>query len=347
MKKISYILILSLILLIIPTGCTKEYTKSDIEQYVAETYSGIITDPFTVSEKPLEVEGEDKYTDKLWTVTVKGKNKITFHIIDDFHWGMESLTNSLRSDYHDIATELLYNEYKGETGFNLNKEEVEGGFTDVRLTADFKTLDELQGLIENCKKFTSYIKSSAYKPDAKLYFQFDNPLRNKVQGGYSVDDGDYPCYSSKITDKTYENIKNRYLLCCLDYRFEDLLAQFTEEDIKKALNNDDDFDRIALSDDGTEDGNLTIYPDLCASRFSYGISFGTLYEILCRENYDVTGNSWHYTFDDGNGNKYEISYDFCDYDFGESKIGYCYIKNGEKNSYGRIFLQSFYRKTGG
>ena len=80
------------------SGCTKDYGRNDIGDYVKER-CGIRS--FKVSKEPAEVTSdEDTYTDYLWTVTEKDGTE--FHVLDDYHWGMEALVNSLRTDYFSV-----------------------------------------------------------------------------------------------------------------------------------------------------------------------------------------------------------------------------------------------------
>ena len=91
-----------------------------------------------------------------------------------------------------------------------------------------------------------------------------------------------------------------------------------------------------------KEDNTTFYDDLCASQFGYGISFGTLYEILEREGFNVSGNNEHYSFADFNGNIYEISYDFINVDGKNDESNhYYYLKNGEPVKMAADFYNHF------
>ena len=81
------------------TGCTKEYTADDIKSYAKETLS---IRRVTVDIIPHEYKDEDGYTDILWTVKDK-KNNITFHVLDNTFYGVESVTNMLLDDYDDCV----------------------------------------------------------------------------------------------------------------------------------------------------------------------------------------------------------------------------------------------------
>ena len=71
---------------VITTGCVTEYDRDDIAEYVRGLgVDGVVSDSYTV------VEDEKGYDDRYWTVTLD--NGLTFHVIDDYGWGMESVSN--------------------------------------------------------------------------------------------------------------------------------------------------------------------------------------------------------------------------------------------------------------
>ena len=79
-------------------GCTKDYGRNDISDYVKET-CGIRR--FNVSRTSEKITSDkDEYTDYLWTVTEP--DGTVFHVLDDYHWGMEALVNTLKTDYFDV-----------------------------------------------------------------------------------------------------------------------------------------------------------------------------------------------------------------------------------------------------
>ncbi len=73
-------IILIAILMSLLSGCVEEYTKEDVRNYIIKEYG---FDNFTISDGPEEVEGEDGYTDLLWTITLDAEETIVFHVLDD------------------------------------------------------------------------------------------------------------------------------------------------------------------------------------------------------------------------------------------------------------------------
>lgn len=323
-------------------GCTTEYERSDIIQYVKDNYD---IKRFTVSKDYEEYEGKDGYTDKIWTVKVKGDDKLTFHVHDNFYWGMEALTNSLQDDYESVLVKYLYEEYDECELLELYTEEDKILYT--RLEGEFSDKDELQALFEEAGKFAEYIDERGYDVEFSVKFKHENPLRNRCE--YIVDDGDYNGYIGESDDleECYANACKEYLLTCLDYRFENQLSEFSDDEIEEAL--EDYRYCISISRKGETTDEYEYYEDLCASKYAYGVSFATLYEILVREGFDVSGDSWHYSFTGADGSIYEISYDFCDYDYYDDydysiRNGYYYMKNGEQVEMKAYFYNHFWTR---
>lgn len=318
------------------TGCVKEYEQKDIANYIRDTYD---IENFSVSKTYTVVEDTEGYEDRIWTVQMNQEPNLTFRVKDDYGWGMESVSNTLWSDYEEVVLEHLYKKYEGvmnELSFVSKDEE---SMRRCGFEGTYKNREELRKLHEEMREFYAYVLESEFEISAYAVFQMEHPLRN--QCAYVIDDGDYSRrYEEELTDEDLWEAEKEYLLTCLDYRFEEQIADFTQEEIAAAL---EDYPYCIFIE--REDGMAEKYLDLCANKYAYGISFATLYEILVREGIVVEGNNWHYSFVGADGNKYEISYDFCDYPYiessGEHNLGYYYLKNGQQVPMGAFFYNHF------
>jgi len=224
----------------------------------------------------------------------------------------------------------------------------------------YDNLEELEALFEEAEDFAEYAEECGYDIEFNISFRMENPLRDNCDKTF--DEGD--CNGSFSTDgnedfeKAYETAVDKCLLTSIVYRFEDKLAEFTDEEIKKAV--EACKYRVSVSDDGTDSGKFTFYEDLCGKMYTSAVTFGTLYEILVREGIEVMGDSWHYSFTGVDGSVYEISYDFCDYVYENNiykegtsyadmykddiKNGYYYIKDGEKVPMDYYYYNYFFEK---
>ena len=337
--KIVITLLLPVLLL---GGCRTEYDRGDIFQYLQEKYD---MPWFAVSKDPKKMTDEQGYTDYLWTVKLKDDSKLVFHVLDDTGWGMESVSNYLWTDFDDVVTCQRYEEYGGIPQFQLEviRDEVHDGMISSTLIASYETVQQLQQRFDALQEFSEFYEENGYETRFRVNIQMENPLRYRCK--YVVDDGDYISSSKEFTTDDYNKALRKYILTCMDYRFEEQLKQFTREEIAQALS---DYNYcLGIYRDGTEDGEPDYYTDLCANQYAYGVSFGTLYEILNREGRDITGNSWHYSFEGVDGCNYEISYDFCDYPFKTDEgtcNGYYFLKDGEKVPMAVYFYNHFTKR---
>lgn len=310
-----YKIIPFILLIVLLSGCTTKYEQKDIYDYVEEAYA---LEDVKVSKERTEITGEDGYTDYLWEITA---GDIKFHVLDDYYWGMEVLTNHLTDDYEDVMLKEYYDS-KILPHFTLDEKEEQGLYSN-QLVGKFHTKEELIQLYEELENFQTYVTQKGYDiPNSFSYhLQMQTPIRNNMLN-YIVDDGDSFGRVTEITEDEAEEAMTKYVQAYTDYHFNDLYEKFTEEEIIEAVSVSEY--RIAIIK-----GESTIfYEDLC-SRFGYGISFGALYEILEREGFDISGNNEHYSFVGLNGNIYEISYDFINVDgLNDESNHYYYLKNG-------------------
>ena len=94
-RILSAVLILAAVIL---SACTKDYKEEDVIKYIREELG---LSSYSVISGPEEVEGEDGYTDRIWTVSTKDFDlgeELVFHVCDDRYWGLEWVTNRMTDD---------------------------------------------------------------------------------------------------------------------------------------------------------------------------------------------------------------------------------------------------------
>lgn len=308
MKNRKKLLMCLIILLnVFHVGCVKDYSKEDVANYVKKKYS--IKSLKIVSEG-IPQEGEDGYTDTLWTI-YEEENDVTFHVLDNVTWGMETVTNYLLDDYED----QIFLKYAEENALLEYQVSQENGLSYASISASFKNRQECKDLVDALKEVYEDLKGKGFEDlNIRYRLKYENTLRYVISR-YEVDDGDATGSLNHLDKKEYEEFEKNYLLCALDYRFEDALKEFSEEEIKDFIAREEDVYHICNGD--------VYYEDLVASRYAYGISFGTLYVILKKEGFDVSGDVNHYQFIGEDGSTYEIGYDFVEEEW------YYYKKDGE------------------
>ena len=324
--KRCFVLLFFMVGLLYLTGCTTDYDRDDIEKWIQEELqiSGV-----SVARQYREVKGSDGYTDRLWDVIVP-ETGLRFHVLDDYYWGMESMSNSLSTDYNEAVLDMIKDKLP-ELAYLEVSTATSGEMYTGEITGNFENTEQLQQCYSELQYLCSAFEKIGYHNLSVRYsLCFQNPLREKTE--YTVDDGDSIGYTDNID--TFEEMKNSYIITVLDYRFEQA-DTFLQEEIATALT---DYRYRAgiyrgMQTDRAlyEPEQITYYDDIIANKYAYGISFGSLYHILVKEGFAVSGNSWHYSFVGANGVQYEISYDFVselEYRVGEVRAGYYYVANG-------------------
>ena len=290
-------------------GCTKDYGRDDISDFVKET-CGIRR--FNVSKTSEKITSdEDEYTDYLWTVTEP--DGTVFHVLDDYHWGMEALVNTLKTDYFDVH---LIDAYPQLHHNRLELEhDLKNGLYYAALNGSFSTRREL---LEEFQELEDIRSSSLCPENVSYHLKFDYPYR--VIGEYDSTVGD--TYSNLSSPIDREEAEEKMLLTCVDHQLSCRL-EFSEEEIHAAV--DGNTHQLVVK---TDSGETVYYDDLCADQFSYGVSFASLYELLKRNGYNPEGTPEHYRVTAKDGAVYEISYSFRHPLFEHSE-GVYYLKNNE------------------
>lgn len=325
MKRIMLIAFLCIIFL---CGCRKEYDEKDIKEYVKTEYG---LKSVSVEEKPEAIQDEDDRTDYIWTVTDK-KHNMKFRVLDDFRADSLFPGNNLTSDYEDVRLAQAFEQYDSK---KLSLEtKTQYALCRATIRGNYSSRQELQELFEETNAFLKEYLDNEVK--VSIHFTMDTPYRDAVEG-YEMDSGDYRGTATKFTEEMYEEAEGNLILTALDYSLDACLEQFTEEEIEEAVANSKY--RLGIAD--SEEGPYEYYDDLVASRFSYGVSFSTLYEIFIREGYSVEGDKNHYSFVGVDGSTYEISYDFVGYEYKDGKVGYYYLKDGVETPMDAYFYNHF------
>lgn len=158
MKK-KLIALFVLLCLVGITGCTKNNGSNDIKNYLENTI-GIKN--YTLSNNPTEKKDSDGYTDYYWHVKYKN---IEFDIIDDYHYGMESVTNSLKSDYNQKVMDYHYSIYSNKNNITYKNDLIYGKQSLICDASDGnKIVDstKLQQCYNNIVSFISTIDFNTY-----------------------------------------------------------------------------------------------------------------------------------------------------------------------------------------
>ena len=299
--------LLTVLTMSVLTGCTKKYNRGDIRQYVEETLG--LRD-FTVSRTYKEVRGPgDEYIDHLWEVTES--DGTVFYVLDDYAYGTEWVTNSLRNNW-DAVHLRIYLKDADVSGFDIEEPDEKYIMAGPVLAGTYSTRKELKDTVDRLNELAA---GSDLDIDIPYSVKYDFPHRAIRE--YERTEADLHGTVSKSRPVTSENTEGCLMHLLLDMRDEERLREFTEEEIRSYVGNNDHAIGIMNAD-----GEWVMQDDLVASMFGYGISFPALYEVLLRSGYPVSGTEDDFIFTGTDGSVYEMSESFIEND------SYYYIKDG-------------------
>lgn len=350
-KRILAVLPLVVILSILLSGCVKKYYQSDIKSY-AKKLTG--RSNLSVSEGYVEIqEDEEGYLDHLWTVT-DDDTGMEFHILDDYYWALEEVENRLLDDYDSSVFLWLLDQQKFPMtqGLYLRKSE-ESGLVNAEVICGFSDEKSMRALYEQLRSLREAAEKEGYENLKVRYtVQYDHFLRNVIE--YEAEGGDTTGEIGSLDEDDYALMRKNFLACALDYRYDQVLQNFTDEEIFEVVHAPDSVRIYKTSDGGSgpeeagreaagsgatagqqSAGDRIYYEGVIGNPKYAGISFGTLYELLRQEGRQVSGNAWHYSFTSPEGDQIEISYDFNDlsgYNDRDGKLrkGYYYMRGDKK-----------------
>ena len=348
----ALILLLLAVSAILLGGCVKKYSRNDIRAY-ARKITGLKN--LTVSEQYEEImEDEEGYLDHLWTVTDEDSG-ITFHILDDYYWALEEVENKLLDDYDSSVFFFLLDKKKIPPDNRLSLKKTENsGLVQAQLVCSFSDLQGLNNCYEDLRSVRAALEEAGY-PGLKVPYtvKYNNPIRGAVD--YKIDEGDTTGDVGSVDENALREMRRNYLLCALDYRFEEALGEFGEDEIDALVHGETTVRIYKRPPEAADTGGTgtaaavqykpseeEYYEGVIGSPRYLGISFGTLYELLRQEGYQPGGNAWHFSVIVPDGSRLEFSYDFNDlsgYNDSRGKLqkGYYYIRDGKK-----VRMESYY-----
>ncbi len=338
------------------TGCESAANlgKDAIEKYVKEE---IGLSDFDVSSRFEKVKPENSLlTSRLWTVT-DNKYDVEFHVLDE-HAGSGGgggginfdTANYLKNDYVQkliskyadelpVLSQIDYEfteKHRAEQGktFDYYEPFRKYGFETGDLKGSYKTRTELNKLFEQIDILEEAL-NDLFDPipkDIYVYARYMYEDRDGVTD-HCLADIAIPVFGSKDEKQGYfELIEPHFLEMVLWFRCDDeALNEYSHEEIARFVSETDYVSPLGVYHGDSDLPDM--FDDITSIRTNTGapVSFGTLYEILKRENFPVNGTPRQFSFKGIDGAEYEVSYNFKDapeyYDYG---YRWYYNKNGEK-----------------
>lgn len=309
LRKLTYLILC--IAIVVCDGCVKEYTTKDVIKYIKDNYD--ITD-FKVLDDGVEQKGDYDYIDTLWTVYDQ-TNDITFHVLDNVTYSYETAHNYLMDDYEAQALKKYEIEDKLLTFEYLYEKEM----LTARINAEYSDTDDFNELYESLLKQKNHLEKHNINAENIIFeLKYSTPIKKdyikEIQGGNCIG------YLYSLDENIIKDWTSTYLRFAMDYNLKDILQEFSSDEIKQFIKDDEEVVHVGIE----KDGEVEWYDDLTALQSYAGISFGTLYEILLREGFDITGTYEEYSFEGIDHSLYEISYNYSIDNY------HYYLKDGEK-----------------
>ena len=312
-------------------GCREDYDRADVKDFVKNEYN---LKDISVSRQPEEVIDDMGYSNYLWKVD-DHEHRISFHVLDDSINGMFGISNSLWSDYEDVRLLDAFSRYTGQV-LEIKNIKTEEGMYQAKIIGTFSSRSELQTLFDETNTFLEDELSNDI--EVGVCFQMDNPYRGQVKGE-DITDGDFVDSGVEFTEEQYKEAEDEFVCAAINLGFDEYLEEYSQEELADIVIPYKY--RLGISD--SQEGPYEYYDDLYTKMYNNAITFSVLYEVLVREGFEVEGDNDHYSFVGIDGSTYEISYEFNDYQYDddESKLGYYYIKDGNKKPMEYYFYYYF------
>ena len=304
-RKIAIISILMMLLCL--TACTKKFEEEDVKKYIRDDMH---ISSFKILSGPVDVKGEDGYTDQEWTVSTDefdlGED-LVFHVYNDVYYSMEWTTNRLDDDllYQkqlvllancDLPDGVTTEEVKGSSGrpWSVSLVHPLANRSDFANVASAVThlqpsLASVPGINDTEFSFCLKVKVSDPVTDAGI--------ANR-QYSFNFNSKTAP---SEISDSISKQ-SDEYLMDCIEKGLLDRMDEYSIEERSAVINAQSNNTEIRRMDE-----DAVAYPGY-AYNYYYDIPYGTLYRILEQEGYELTGDWKSFSFVGKDGKEYTFAY---------------------------------------
>ncbi len=289
------------------TACTKKFDEDDVKKYIRDDMH---ISSFRILSGPVDVKGEDGFTDQEWTVSTDefdlGED-LVFHVYNDVYYSMEWTTNRLDDDLlYQKQLVLLAN---CELPDGVTTEEVKDSSGRPWSVSLVYPLTKRSDFANATSAITRLQPSFGSIPDFKDT-EFSFCLKVKVSD--SVTDAGIANrqYSFNFNSKTapseisdsISKQSNEYLMDCIEKGLLDRMDEYSIEERSAVINAQSNNTEIRRMDEDT-----AAYPGY-AYNYYYDIPYGTLYRILEQEGYELTGDWKSFSFVGKDGQEYSFAY---------------------------------------
>lgn len=312
------------------SGCRmSHFDRSEIVEWAKENF-----DRPVVSRQHTERPNEEGYTDLVWEAYLKKYPELKFEIVSHKYYAGESINFSIESTCRSVFGEYYFEQYCSENVGDFAPSEEQSLYGRYRVTAMFDDRNGMESLMAQAAEINAAMEELGAYDCLDFEASYNDPL--SPPDGTDVAER----FTAESIEENRDKLTVELALNAADHRVD--LDQFTAAELESIIAAEGRPFVIIRSD-----GSEVSYPDLILSRFGYGMSFGTLYEVLLREGFEPEGTPEAFSFTGTDGSIYEFSYRFSDQpyevDFTDSGYidGYYYLVDGERVSMQYYFYNHF------
>lgn len=298
------------------SGCQRHFTRSEVIRAIEKRTPGLHLE---VSKKYEERQTEpDGYIAHVWTAYFMEYPDVPFEVSSRTVYSMEHTIYVVGSTANAVFAQRCFDTYfKGKE--TLLTAQVHND-TDFVLYAVYQDKAQLKLLVEQIEGFEQELAKQPFPCTAQYRVGFKDSL-----GNLNSDMAALEIFSSEDkldSDAIEKRLLSSFTLYAVQYRVG--TENFSDDELHDAIA-EHNWAVTILRADGTK----AFYPDLAWSSHQKCLSFGTLFELLKREGFSVTGTAQSFRF---------TGIDGCEYTFERGKImrnaagvkTFFYEKDGEQ-----------------
>ncbi len=301
-------LIISILMMLLGlTACTKEFDEEDVKKYIRDDMH---ISSFKILSGPVDVKGEDGYTDEEWTVSTDVfdlGDDLVFHVYNDVYYAMEWTANRLDND-------LLYQKQLAlldncELPDGVTTEEVKGSSGrpwSVSLVYPLASRSDFANAISAITHLQPSFAAIPGIKDTEFLFCLKVKESDPVTDAGIVDrQYSFNFNSMTSTSEIADSISKQsdsYLMDCIREGLLDRMDEYSIEERSAVINAQSNNTEIRRMDE-----DAAAYPGY-AYNYYYDIPYGTLYRILEQEGYELTGDWKSFSFVGTDGEEHAFAY---------------------------------------
>ena len=289
------------------TACTKKYNEEDIRKYIREEMH---ISSFKILSGPVDVKGEDSYTDQEWTISTDEfglKDDFIFHVYNDYYYSLEWTSNRLTNDLFYSKQLFLLDTFDLPDGVSTEKAKDSSGrawsvyfVCPLTCRADFSKAASAAAKVQTSLSSAPAFQDTEFSLSLKI--GVSDPVTDACIDGrqysFSFDSLTPP---SEISDKI-SALSDNYLMDCIEKGLLDRMDEYSIPERSRVIRASDNNKEIRRMDK-----NSAAYPGY-AYNYYYDIPYGTLYRILDQEGYELNGDWKAFSFTGSDGQIHTFAY---------------------------------------